>query len=104
MLHHLTDATIQVENLVNYEALEGGPSIPYPFNYFEKYPISIEFFGKYPQNSESILFQISLKLIQVSRIPLKYLQTYTPYPFNYLANIPVSLETLPGPQEVGNEI
>ena len=24
------------------EALEGGPSIPYPFNYFEKYPISLK--------------------------------------------------------------
>ena len=24
------------------EALEGGPSIKYPFNYFEKYPISLK--------------------------------------------------------------
>ena len=24
------------------EVLEGGPSIPYPFNYFEKYPISLK--------------------------------------------------------------
>ena len=24
------------------EAPEGGPSIPYPFNYFEQYPISLK--------------------------------------------------------------
>ena len=40
-------------NFVN-EALEGGPSIPYPFNYFEKYSVSLKN-GKYPQNSESIV-------------------------------------------------
>ena len=27
---------------LNNEDLEVGPSIPYPFNYFEKYPVSIK--------------------------------------------------------------
>ena len=28
--------------LVNDSIEGGGPSIPYPFNYFEKYPISLK--------------------------------------------------------------
>ena len=39
---------------------------------------------------------ISLKLIEVSRIPLNIYKNI-PYPFKFLANIPVSLKTLPGP-------
>ena len=40
---------------------------------------------------------ISLKLIQVSLIPLDIYNNIL-YPFKFLANIPVSLKTLPGPQ------
>ena len=39
---------------------------------------------------------ISLKLIQVSRIPLNIYKNI-PYPYKFLANIPVSLKPLPGP-------
>ena len=77
------------------EVLEGGPSIPYPFNYFVP-KINM---ANIPENSEIIHgIPISLKLIQVSRIPL-IIYKNIPFPFKFLANIPVSLKTLPGPHK-----
>ena len=43
------------------------------------------------------LYPISLKLIQVSRIPLSIYKNI-PYPFKFFPNVPVSLKTLPGLQ------
>ena len=73
---------------------KGGPYIPYPFKYFEKYPnpkrnITSQKFKKH-------CIPIFLKLILVSGIPLNIYKNI-PYPFNFLVNIPVSLKTLPGP-------
>ena len=79
------------------EALKGGSH--YPFNYFEKYPISLKDMANIPKIQKALhVFPISLKLIQVSCIPLNIYKNI-PYPFKFLANIPVSLKTLPGPHE-----
>ena len=57
----------------------GGPSIPYPFNYFENIPYPKNKYGKYPQNSESMY----------THIPK--IDPSIPYPFKYLQKYPVSL-------------
>ena len=72
---------------------KGVPGIPYPFKYFEKYPISLK--GNW---------QISLKFTQLQKalyhhIPkntLNFHKSIT-YPSNYLPKTPISLKTLPGP-------
>ena len=56
--------------VTNIEALEGGPSIQYPFNYFENYPISLEQIWSISPKFRKHCIPISLKLIHVSRIPL----------------------------------
>ena len=58
--------------------------IPYPFEYFEKYPISLK------RN-----WQISPKFTQMYLHILKLLVKFhksISYPFNYLANMPMSLK------------
>ena len=72
-----------------------------------QYPISLLFFWKIfhiPKINmanipkiQKALNPISLKLIQVSRIPLSIYKNI-PYPFKFFANVPVSLKTLPGLQ------
>ena len=46
---------------------------------------------------QKALYPISLKLIQVSRIPLSIYKNIL-YPFKFLANVPVSLKALLGLQ------
>ena len=93
---HAQNAKVQV-SMCSGKALEGGPSIPYPFNYFEKYPMSLKLIWQISQKFKKHCIPISLKLIQVSRIPLSIYKNIL-YPFKFLANIPVSLKTLPMPQ------
>ena len=53
----------------------GGPSIPYPFNYFEKYPISLII----PKIQKALYPHISI------------IDPSIPYPFKYLQKYPKSL-------------
>ena len=76
---------------------KGVPGIPYPFNYFKKYPISLE-----------INEQISPKFIPIQKalyhhIPKSILNFHksTPYQYKYLANILISPKTLQWPQYLG---
>ena len=75
----------------------GGPSIPYPINFFKKYPISFKKIRQLSLNIRKLCIPIFQKLIKVSHIPLFFYKNI-PYPSNFLANIPISLNTLPGPQ------
>ena len=70
---------------------KGGPSIPYPFNYFEKYPISLKQIWQISPKFRKPCTLISLKLIQVSRISSNIYKNIM-YPFKILANIPLSLK------------
>ena len=93
---HFLHETFQIFKL-NSEALKGGPSIPYPFNYFKKYSISLKLIWQISPKFRKHCIPISLKLIQVSCIPLNIYKSIQ-YPFKFLVNIPVSLKSLPGPQ------
>ena len=79
----------------------GGPRIPYPFKYFEKYPISLKKIWQISPKFRKHCVPISLKNFQVCHIPLNIYKNI-PYPFKFLANIPVSLKTLPGPHSCFN--
>ena len=66
-------------------ALEGGPSIHYPFNYLKISHIPKKDMANFPKIQEALyphIFKIDPSI---------------PYPFKFLANIPVSPKTLPGP-------
>ena len=78
----------------------GGSSIPYPINFFKKYPISFKKIRQLSPNIRKLCIPIFQKLIKVSHIPLFFYKNI-PHPFNFLANIPISLNTLPGPQNWG---
>ena len=92
----LNNQNTSISWLFSMRPWKGGPSIPYPFNYFEKYPISLKQIWQISPKFRKHCILISLKLIQVSRIPSNIYKNVT-YPFKILANIPVSLKTLPGP-------
>ena len=49
---------------------KGVPDIPYPINYFEKYPISLKENGRIHPTSESLHHHIHKKYLKVSHIPL----------------------------------
>ena len=98
----ISKAKLQIIWLMNYKTIEaleggGGPSITYPFNYFEKYPISLKEMRQISPKVGKHSIPISPKLILVSHNPLNIYKNI-PYPFKFSANIPVSLKTLPGPQ------
>ena len=78
--------------------LEGGPSFPYPFDYFEKYPISLKETWQISPIFRKHCIPIP-KIYQSIPYPFKYLQKYPVSIFKFLANIPVSLKTLPGPKK-----
>ena len=77
----------------------GGSSIPYPINFFKKYPISLKTIRQLSPNIRKLCIPLSQNLIKVSLIPLFFYKNI-PYPSNFLANIPISLNTLPGPQNM----
>ena len=75
---------------------KGGPSIPYPFNYFEK-------ISHIPKINMANISKIQKALYPHipkidPNIPYPNIYKNIPYPFKFLANIPVSLKLFPGPQ------
>ena len=78
------------------ELLEGDPSIPYPFNYFEKISSVPKInMANIPQIQKALYPHIP-KIDTSISYPFKYLQNI-PYSFTFLAKFTVTLKTLPGP-------
>ena len=72
----------------NTEALEGGPIIPYPFKYFEKYPISLKInMANFPKIQKALYPHIP-KIDPNILYPLRYLQKISCIPLIFR---PISL-------------
>ena len=85
--YRMSFRSISPESIGNISHMRPVPVAHIPLYYLEKYPISLKYIWQLSPKFRKHCIPISLKLIQISCIPLNFYKNI-PYPFKFLANIP----------------